>query len=159
MNQKPSARTLSSSREGAFTLIEVMVSVGVIGVLLVTLYAGLSFGFAQIQISREEQRATQILAEKMEVARLLSWDQVANLPGYVPSSFAASYALVNPSNAPANSLIYSGSVLVTNAPVSEAYSNDLKMMVITLNWQSRGRTHQRTMRTLISRYGLQNYVY
>lgn len=136
-----------------------MVSVAVMGVLFVSLYAGLTFGFSQIQVSREEERATQILAERMEVVRLLSWDQVVNLPGYVPTNFTASYSVTNPTNAPTGSLIYTGTVVVTNAPVSETYSNDMRMMVISLSWQSRGLTHRRTMSTMVSRYGLQNYVY
>jgi type II secretory pathway pseudopilin PulG len=140
-------------------LIEVMMAVGVLGVLLVSLYAGLTFGFAQIQVSREEERATQILSERMEIVRLLSWDQLVNLPGYVPSTFSASYSIVNPTNPPAGSLIYSGTVVVTNAPLSESYSNDVRMMQISLTWQSRGLTHRRTMTTFASRYGLQNYVY
>jgi prepilin-type N-terminal cleavage/methylation domain-containing protein len=148
-----------SQRDGAFTLIEVTVSVGVIGVVLVSLYAGLAFGFGQIQVSREDERATQILSEKMEVVRLLSWDQLVNLPGYVPATFTASYSAANPTNPPAGSLIYSGAVVVTNAPISENYSNDMRMMQITLTWQSRGLTHQRSMTTFASRYGLQNYVY
>lgn len=136
-----------------------MVSVAVMGVLFVSLYAGLAFGFSQIQVSREEERATQILAERMEIVRLLSWDQVVNLPGYVPTNFTASYSVTNPTNAPANSLIYRGTVVITNAPVSETYSNDMRMMVISLSWQSRGLTHRRTTSTMVSRYGLQNYVY
>ena len=136
-----------------------MVSVGVIGVLLVSLYAGLTFGFTQIQVSREEERATQILAERMEVVRLLSWDQIANLPGYVPAGFTASYSLLNPTNTTASSLIYTGTVQLTNAPVAENYSNDLKLLTISLSWRSRGITHRRSMRTFVSRYGLQNYVY
>ena len=155
MNGNRNAR----SGNQAFTLIEVMVSIGVIGVLLVSLYAGLAYGFAQIQASREEERANQVLAEKMEIVRLLSWDQVVNLPGYVPSTFTASDSVINPTNAPASSLIYTGTVVVTNAPISEAYSNDVRMMVISLSWKSRGITHQRTARTFVSRYGLQNYVY
>ena len=143
----------------AFSLIEVMVSVGVMGIVVVSLYAGLAFGFEQIQISREEERATQILSEKMEVVRLLSWDQLVNLPGYVPTTFTASYAITNPTNAPASSLIYTGTVLLTNASVSENYSNDLRTMQISLTWQSHGQTHRRTMSTYSSRYGLQNYVY
>jgi prepilin-type N-terminal cleavage/methylation domain-containing protein len=157
-----SERIVPTPVQGAahgFTLIEVMVSVGVMGVLLVSLYAGLTFGFAQIQVSREEERATQILAERMEVVRLLSWDQVVNLPGYVPSTFSASYSVANPTNAPSGSLVYSGTVVVTNVPVSENYSNDLRMMVISLSWRSRGLTHRRSMTTYVSKYGLQNYVY
>ena len=149
----------ASGRADAFTLIEVVVSVAVAGVLLVSMYAGLTFGFGQIQVSREEERATQILAEKMEFVRLFNWDQVVNQPGYVPTNFTASYSVTNPTNAPAGSLIYTGKVTVASAPVSENYSNDLKMMVIALSWQSRGLTHRRTMTTFVSRYGLQNYLY
>jgi uncharacterized protein (TIGR02598 family) len=156
-NQKE--RQSRRQRGHAFSLIEVMVSVGVMGIVLVSLYAGLTFGFEQIQVSREEERATQILSEKMEVVRLLSWDQLVNLPGYVPTTFTASYAIINPTNAPTSSLIYTGTVVVTNAPVSENYSNDLRTMQISLTWTSRGLTHVRTMSTLASRYGLQNYVY
>jgi type II secretory pathway pseudopilin PulG len=143
----------------AFTLVEVLMGVGVLGVMMVSLYGGLYFGFAQVKISREDERATQILQEKMEVVRLLNWNQVANLPGYVPATFTASYAVGNPTNAPAGSLTYSGTVLVTNAPLSETYSNDLRMIQVQVRWQSGGINHQRQMTTFVSHYGLQNYVY
>jgi len=143
----------------AFTLIEVMMGVGVLGVMMVSLYGGLYFGFAQVKISREEERATQIVQEKMEVLRLLNWNQVANLPGYVPANFTASYAVGNPTNAPASALIYSGTVLITNAPISETYSNDLRLVQIQLTWQSSGVNHSRRMSTFVAHYGLQNYVY
>ena len=152
-------KSAGNGRIHAFTLVEVMVGVGVLGTLLVSLYAGLTFGFSQIQISREEERATQILAERMEVVRLLSWDQVVNLPGYVPTNFTASYSIANPTNAPAGSLIYTGTVQIASPSISEAYSNDMKMLTISLSWKSRGLTHKRSMRTFVSRYGLQNYVY
>lgn len=158
MTKKQDMRAAWRDQQG-FSLIEVMVSVGVIGLLVMSLYAGLSFGFAEIQVSREEARATQILSEKMEIVRLLSWDQLVNLPGYVPTNFTASYAVTNPTNSPAGSLIYSGTVAVAGAPVSENYSNDLRMVQISLSWHSLGRTHQRSMTTFTSRYGLQNYVY
>jgi prepilin-type N-terminal cleavage/methylation domain-containing protein len=159
LTQKRDAQVTGQSRQEAFTLIEVVVSVAVLGILLVSLYGGLTFGFSQIQVTREEERATQILSEKMEIARLISWDQLVNLPGYIPTNFTASYSIANPTNIPAGSLIYSGTVTITNAPVSENYSNDLKMLVISLAWQSRGINHRRAMTTFVSRYGLQNYVY
>jgi prepilin-type N-terminal cleavage/methylation domain-containing protein len=145
--------------DGGFTLIEVVVSVAVMGVLLIGLYGGLTFGFRQIQVSREEERASQILAEKMELIRLFTWDQVVNQPGYIPTNFTASDSILNPTNTSSSSLIYSGTVTITNAPISEVYSNDLKMLVLNLAWQSRGLTHRRSMSTFVSRYGLQNYLY
>jgi prepilin-type N-terminal cleavage/methylation domain-containing protein len=142
-----------------FTLVEVMAAVAVMGIMFVSLYAGLSFGFGQIRLSREDERATQVLAERMEVVRLLTWDELVNIPGYVPTQFTASYSVVNPTNAPASSYIYSGIVVITNAPMSETYSNDVRMVQISLSWQSGKVTHSRQMTTFVSRYGLQNYVY
>jgi prepilin-type N-terminal cleavage/methylation domain-containing protein len=159
MIRRHSSAGAQPGRDRAFTLIEVMVSVGVIGILLISLYAGLAFGFRQIQVSREEERASQILAERMEIVRLVSWDQLMNLPGYVPTNFTASYSVLNPTNAVASSLIYTGTVQVINAPGSEAYTNDLKMLAISLSWNSNGVKHQRSMTTFVSRYGLQNYVF
>ena len=143
----------------AFTLVEVMMGVCVLGVMMAALYSGLYFGFAQVKAAQEEERATQILQEKMEVVRLLNWNQLVNTPGYVPSTFTASYAVDTPSNAPAGSLIYSGTVIVTNAPISETYSNDLRLIKIQLSWRSGGITHQRQMTTYYAHYGLQNYLY
>ena len=54
-------------RRKGFTLVEVMMAVGVLGIMLVGLYGGLGYGFKQIQLAREDERATQILAERMEV--------------------------------------------------------------------------------------------
>lgn len=156
---KEYSREPNRGRHQAFTLIEVMMSVGVMGIMLVSLYAGLAFGFAEIQLGREEERATQILSERMEIVRLLSWDQLVNLPGYVPTTFTASYSIATPTNTPVASLVYSGTVVVAKAPVSESYSNDLRMIRISLTWQSGKVTHQRAMTTFASRYGLQNYVY
>jgi prepilin-type N-terminal cleavage/methylation domain-containing protein len=143
-----------------FTLVEVMMAVAVMGIMLVSLYGGLGYGFRQIQLAREDERATQILAERMEVVRLLNWDQLVNLPGYIPTNFVDSYSVFNATNAaPASSLMYTGTVAVVSAPISESYSGDLRMIQLTLTWRSEGLLHQRTMNTFASRYGLQNYVY
>ena len=71
----------------AFTLPEVMMGVMIMSVMIVSLYLGLSQGFAVIQISRENIRATQILQEKMEAIRLFTWDQI-NTDGFVPLNFS-----------------------------------------------------------------------
>jgi len=154
-NERPS----QGRRLSAFTLVEVMVGVGVMGMMMVTLYAGFSFGFAEVRLSREEVRATQILEERMEVVRLLNWDQVVNLPGYVPTTFTAPFFAENPTNPAANGFTYTGTVLVTNAPISETYSNALRMIQIEVSWPSGNVIRKRRMTTFVSQYGLQKYVY
>jgi prepilin-type N-terminal cleavage/methylation domain-containing protein len=150
---------LVPNRGLGFTLIEVIMGVALMGLLTASLYAGLSYGFAEINLSREEARATQILEERMEVVRLLNWSQVVNQSGFIPRSFTACYYSGDPTKAPTGSLLYYGTVLVTNAPVSESYTNELRMIQIRLAWHSGNRTHTRQMTTFVSQYGLQRYVY
>lgn len=140
------------------TLVEVVIGVGVLGIMMVSLYAGFAFAFSEIRSARQNVRATQILEERMELARLLNWDQVANLPGYVPSKFTAPF-YANATNAPSDNFIYTGTVLLTNAPVTESYASDLRMIRIELTWPSGNSTRRRQMTTFVSQYGVQKYVY
>jgi hypothetical protein len=139
--------------------VEVCFGILVMAVMLVSLYAGFTFGFNQIRTAREDLRATQILQERMEVVRLLNWDQVVNLPGYVPTSFTAAYYADDPTNAPAGDLIYTGTVLVTNAPIAETYSDNLRMIQIQLTWPSGHLVRTQQMTTFVAQYGMQKYVY
>ena len=136
-----------------------MVGVGVMGIMMVSLYAGFAFGFKQIRLARENVRATQVLEERMEVVRLLNWDQVINLPGYVPTNFTAPFYADNPTNPPANNFYYTGTVQVANAPLTESYSNNLRMIKIQLIWPSGHLVRTRQMSTLVAQFGLQKYIY
>ncbi|MEW6306314.1 MAG: type II secretion system protein [Verrucomicrobiota bacterium] len=138
----------------AFTLPEVMISVAIIGIMFVTLYGGISSGFGIVQLARENLRATQILLEKMETVRLYSWDQV-NSNGFIPSTFSASFY----PGATNSGIQYSGTISVTNVSFTEAYSGDLRQVVLKVQWTSGQVVRNREMRTFVSRYGLQNYIY
>ena len=144
--------------QSAFTLMEVMVGMSLMAVMGIALYAGIGVAFSQLRLSRENLRATQILEGKMEIVRQYNWDQVVNLPGFIPGTFTESFFADNPTNTPSN-FIYTGTVTVTNAPITETYSNDLRMINIKLTWTSGGIVHKRQATTFVSQYGLQRYVY
>src|SRR5467141_1260094 len=76
------------------SLVEVMVALSVLGFMVVSLYAGFSSGFAVLRVARENLRATQILQERMEVLRLIKWDDVA--PGFIPTRFTAPFYATEP---------------------------------------------------------------
>lgn len=154
----PANIALARNAQSAFTLVEVMVGIALSAVMGVALYAGIGVAFSQLRLSRENLRATQILEGKMEVVRQYNWDQVVNLPGFIPTSFTEPFFADNPTNTAGN-FIYTGSVTVTKAPVTETYSNDLRMVQIQLTWKSGSKTHKRQATTFISQYGLQKYVY
>jgi type II secretory pathway pseudopilin PulG len=155
MHLSPQDRPVAAARGTAFTLMEVMVCVGVAGLLFTSLYVGMSQGFRIIQAARENLRATQILQEKMETIRLYTWDQI-NSNGFIPATFSAPfYSNTNY----VSDLIYNGTVSFGSVPGSEPYKVDMKSVSFTLNWYSGGVNHQREMHTFISRHGLQNYIY
>src|SRR5438132_5136178 len=82
--------TFISRRTGrrlhGFTLAEAIVGMGVVGVLIMSLYAALTSGFSAVQSGREDMRATQILVKKMDQIRLFNWDQITNGTS-IPASF------------------------------------------------------------------------
>jgi hypothetical protein len=139
----------------AFTLMEVMMAALVVGVVFFTVYAGFTFGFAVVEVNRENVRATQILQEKMEMVRLYSWDQVTN--SWIPASFTDYF---DPTGGATNGgMTYTGVVTVASAPITESYASDIRMITVQLNWTSGGATRNRSMTTFVSHYGLQNYIY
>src|SRR5467141_1985271 len=69
---RPALRNL----QGAFTLLEGLIGVAVMGILIVCLYTGMTSGFNVVRMARENLRATQVLQEKFETLRLYTWDQI-----------------------------------------------------------------------------------
>ena len=143
----------------AFSLVEVLVASAIAGLVMLAFMGGFSMSFRGIQLDRENSRAAQILLEKTELVRLYNWDQITGNDTniYVPLTFSAPYYPgTNNSN---GGFSFSGTVTITNAPVTENYSNDLRSVTVGVTWTSGGVQRSRTMSTLVSRYGLQNYIY
>ena len=146
----------AAARNQAFTLIEVMLAVVIVGVEFVSLYVAISQGFAVVQSARENLRATQIMQEQVEIVRVLDWDKIITTPS--PWNFNANFYPASGTNN--QGLTYSGTIAVTDAPVPAAYSADMRLVVVSLAWTNGANSHisrNRELRTLVSRYGLHNY--
>src|SRR2546430_1315767 len=77
-----------------FTLIEALVGFAVAGIAMFTLYAGITYGVAVTQATRENLRATQLIMEKFETIRLYTWEQMNGSNGFViPQTFTETYAV------------------------------------------------------------------
>jgi type II secretory pathway pseudopilin PulG len=141
-----------------FTLVDVVMSLALLGVMASGVFGSFRYGFFTLQRVRENQRATQILLEKVETLRLYSWDQV-NTPGFIPSALPSeAYDPTAPVGQ--RGITYTGTVSPpTNVPFSASYSTNMRQLTITLNWTSRGGSHTRTITTYIAKNGIQNYVY
>jgi prepilin-type N-terminal cleavage/methylation domain-containing protein len=151
------SRELTSRPQSAFTLVEVVVASALAAILFVSAIAGFSSAFGTLQLDRENSRATQILLEKTEMLRLYNWDQITgnDTNTFVPTTFSAPFY----PDATDGGFNYAGTAIITNAPISATYKDDLRMVTISLTWTSGLAVRSRAMTTYVSHYGLQNYIY
>ncbi len=144
----------------AFTLAEVVIAVFLLGVVVLALFGAFSAGITIIQNERENIRATQIMLQKMETVRLLTWSQGVN-SGIAATNFTDYYDPL----ATAKGVAYQGSYLAataaTNIPAD--YRNQLRSATVTVYWTNyigrRPVVHSRQVQTFVARYGMQNYVF
>lgn len=128
---------------------------GVVGIVCVSLYSGLTSGMASVRMSRENERATQIMTEKLDTIRLYSWEKLTT-PGYIPTSFTKAFG---PANLDGSRITYAGTVTIGSAPVSTIYSTNLRQVTVTLDWTTGSVRRQRSMTTMVAKDGMQNYIY
>jgi prepilin-type N-terminal cleavage/methylation domain-containing protein len=141
------------SHHWAFTLMEVLMAMAVVGVTVMALYAAFSWGISVVQRARENSCATQVLLQKTESLRLYTWNQITS-NGFIPTNFTAPYPLGNTNNP---MFWYQGTVTLSNPPLAATYSNDIKQASIVLTWERSGLTQRREMSTFVARNGLQSY--
>ncbi len=154
-----------STRTHAYTLAEVMVSVFILSVMMISLYAGFYSGFAIVKLSRENLRATQIMVQKLENARIYSWKQITN-SAFLKTNFTDYY---NPSGTNNNTAgaNYQGLVsVITPTNVPAAYQDKMRAITVTLYWTNYLQSpntnvivRSRQMQTYYARYGMQDYIY
>jgi prepilin-type N-terminal cleavage/methylation domain-containing protein len=144
--------------EAGFSLAEMMIACALLALLSVSLYGGISFGFKNITSARQHLRATQIALEKMEIIRMYSWEQI-NSNGFVPVNFTAPFFPSTTGTDTNGGLIYYGTTVITNVPMSATYSNDMRKVTVTLVWTNKNIPRTLDMTSYLSQYGLQRYIY
>ena len=150
--------------QSGITFVDVLMATAIITVMSLGVIGSLTYGFYVMQMARENQRATQVMLEKVETLRLYNWEQV-NSNGFIPTNFADVYDPQAPSGW--QGVTYSGTLAVTpftNATSSSVstpptYSTNMRQVTLTVNWKTRNINRTRSLVTYLSRDGMQNYVY
>jgi hypothetical protein len=144
----------------AYTIAEMAVGIALLGIVFISLYGGMSQGFAVTQVSRENLRATQILLERMEGVRLFNWNQLV-YSNWVPTAFTNYYyPMTNAGESPG--IPYLGTMTVSLNPVlnpGTTYGDKLCAVTTTVNWTSGRVARTRSLTTYVAYNGVQNYVY
>jgi hypothetical protein len=149
----------SHTSQMAFALVEVVVGAGLLGIMMISLYGGMSSGFAVTQLARENLRGTQIMLERMEGIRLYNWDQLTT-SNMIPASFT-NYYYPLAANGESKGIAYKGTMLITNASMtpSATYSTNMRIVTVSISWKSGKVQRNRSMSTYVSKNGIQNYVF
>ena len=150
-------RTPQQSRSG-FTLVETLIGSVMTVIVFGALLVAIAHGFGVMHASSENNRATQILLDRMEGIRLYTWDQLVS-SNMVSTEFETAFEPVGGTNV-GSGVVYHGSILVTNLSLYPApsYSPDLRRVTVTVTWTNNGGLRQRSMSTFVARNGVQNHV-
>ena len=131
----------------AFTITEVAVVTAILGILLSSILVLVSQGSRYLHDIRLTARASQVLQQKMEDIRLLTWDQLTNYPAVWTNSAGTygSYTMTITTNAFDS---YAGATTVLKVTVTTAWTN----------FSSR-RIETNRLTTLVTNRGLNNYIF
>ena len=143
--------------ESGFTLVDVVMAVALLGVMASGIFGSFRYGFFTLQLVRENQRATQIILEKVETIRLYNWEQIQSTNNFIPATFTDVYDPQGTTNTQGTT--YTGTVTVDYCPLVSSYAANLRQLTITLQWATRDIPHTRSVTTYIAKDGIQNYVY
>src|SRR5687767_11927217 len=133
----PKSRTFHARRmQKAFTLAELMVACAILAIMVVSLFGGISFGFSNITIARQNLRATQVALEKMEIVRMYSWEQV-NSNGFVPTAFTAPFFPSVADDSTNGGVTYYGTIAIDKVKFGATYDDDMRQVLVRLNWTNK----------------------
>ena len=165
-----------------FTIVEAVVAAALALIMFVAVFSAVSQSFSIITVTRQNLRATQIIVSRLEGVRLEAWTSSTNETAelfsttFVPATFTDNfYPQVN--NSTNLGITYYGTMSVvqlTNAATQTnvfgstipSYAANMALVTVTLNWTNtpsgiltKKLAHTRSMNTLVSEYGIQNYIY
>jgi hypothetical protein len=150
--------------EAASTVIEVLMGSMIVIITFISLYAGMSSGFAVTKVARENLRATQIMLERMEGIRLYNWEQLV-YSNWIPAKFTNYYYPITNAGE-SQGIPYVGSYIITNANFpspAPSYAANMRLISVQVWWTNSLGSNQvvrtRKMQTLVGRIGLQSYIY
>jgi prepilin-type N-terminal cleavage/methylation domain-containing protein len=136
----------SIRNQRGFTIIEAMIATMILGIVLGSVLAVTSQSARYLSDLRRTARSSQVLQQKVEDIRLLSWSDVQSLPA----------TFTDPNDADG---LYSG--FITQAAY-DTYNNQTTVIKLTVGvvWTNgNSRVMTNTLTTLVSNGGLNKYIF
>ena len=141
-------------------MMEVVMATGIIAITGAGVIGSINYGLCIIRLARENQRATQVMLEKLEAIRLYNWSEVTN-SNFIPGTFTAAYDPTSATNSQGTTYYGTMSVSVPAfTGTSPNYANNIRQFNVALTWTNAGGIpHRRSLSTYVAQNGMQNYVW
>ena len=149
---------LGVRRRQAFSLVEIILCVGLVAMSVLALYSVLGQGTSIAKKVREDERATQVMVELMDGIRLYSWDQITD-KDFWPKKFTLHYDPVGATNGAGGVFEYKCTMNVKKGPNDVDYEDTLKTVTLEIEWTFGGAKRSREFTTFVGKDGLQSYVF
>ncbi len=137
LNKRKKMAIKRKNREDGFTLIEVLVTIAILSVVLISLLSCFIYGFNIIFRMRQINIATQSIQEESERIRNMPFDDILSLD----SSFT---------NESLSFLENSTGII----DLENSAGDDIKKLTVSVLWSCRGRQMRKDMVTYVTRKGI-----
>ena len=138
---------IPARHKDAFTIVEVAVVTAIFGILLIAILGMVSQASRYLHDIRLTARSSQVLQQKMEDVRLLTWDRLTNYPSVWTDS-ASTYGKFVVTVAANSYDVYSGTTMVLKVTLSTTWTNF-----------STNQVETNRLTTLVTNRGLNNYIF
>jgi len=133
-----------AKKEEGFTLIEVLITVGIMVGSLIALLSCFIYGFEIISTMKQKTIATRSIQKELEEVRDLTYEEV----------LALSSSFTHEGFKDLNNLVGCSEASGTRTVEDTGIGDDIRRLTITVQWTYRGRTMQKDVATFITREGI-----
>jgi prepilin-type N-terminal cleavage/methylation domain-containing protein len=131
---------LMAKKKGGFTLIEVLITIFILAVVLMTLVSAFIYGYNLLSRTKQVSLATQIAQEEIETIRNMPYDNILALG----SSFT---------NERLSDLFNGQGVLAIEAVPGDT-SGNIKKITASVRWKFKGQQMRKDIVTYVTREGI-----
>jgi prepilin-type N-terminal cleavage/methylation domain-containing protein len=131
-------------RNGGFTLVEVLITIFILAVVVLTLITVFVYGFNLLSRMKQVSLATQIAKEQAEIYRNMTFEDILALPA---SGIFTHQDLDHVS-------LKNSAASYTIEDVPSDSEDKIKKLTLTITWDYRGTQLRKDIVTYINRFGI-----